>query len=167
MSHAVQHTGKMVRLAAHVSLFSMLMAVAWNLALNRAQSQSSSGAASTYQQIQQQLASQDVTFRNPYGAVDPLEVANRARRLKAINAQRQKSIVEDTNRLLRLTADLNTEVNSEVKGEHPKQLNADQLRRLAEIEKLAKSVREKMSDAVGSTPPMPVMDGRSERFPLN
>jgi hypothetical protein len=66
------------------------------------------------------------------------------RRLKALNALRQKSLVEDTNKLLKLAAELNAEVS----GEHPDTLTAEQLRKLAEIEKLAHGVKEKMSTSV-------------------
>jgi hypothetical protein len=82
------------------------------------------------------------------------------KRFKALNAQRQKSMVEDTNKLLKLTTELNAVVNSE----HARTLNADELRTVAEIEKLARSVREKMSTAAGPAQDMmqpPTMYGPS------
>ena len=77
------------------------------------------------------------------------------RRMKALNSERQKSMIADTNKLLRLTTELNEEVN----GDHPKPLDSDQLRKVAQIEKLARSVRDKMCTPVGGsspqlTPPM-------------
>lgn len=74
-----------------------------------------------------------------------------AKRLRALNALRQKSLVEDTNKLLKLAAELNAEVSSE----HPDALTPEQLRKLAEIEKLARGVREKMSAPVWGVPVYP------------
>ena len=74
-----------------------------------------------------------------------------AKRLRALNALRQKSLVEDTNKLLKLAAELNAEVASE----HPAELTPEQLRKLAEIEKLARGVREKMSAPVWGVPVYP------------
>jgi HAMP domain-containing protein len=160
MSYAIRHTRNAKRQTTFAALLALVTALALTPMLDRAQSQSS-GASTMSRQLQDELASQDITFRNPYGGVDTIELANRAKRLKAMNAQRQKTMVEDTDKLLKLTADLNMEVNHE----HPKQLNADQLRRLAEIEKLAKNVREKMSDAIGPIQAVPMPVERDERFP--
>jgi hypothetical protein len=66
------------------------------------------------------------------------------KRLRALNALRQKSLVEDTNKLLKLAAELNAEVSSA----HPDELTLDQIHKLAEIEKLAHSVKEKMATSV-------------------
>jgi hypothetical protein len=74
-----------------------------------------------------------------------------AKRLRALNAQRQKSLVADTNKLLKLAAELDAEVSSE----HPDELTPEQLHKLAEIEKLARGVREKMSAPVWGTPVYP------------
>jgi hypothetical protein len=76
---------------------------------------------------------------------DPNDTIARERRMKAMNAERQKSMVADSNKLLKLTTELNEEVN----GAHPRPLNSDQLRTVAEIEKLAKNIRDKMSNPVG------------------
>jgi hypothetical protein len=77
------------------------------------------------------------------------------KRLTALNAERQKSMVADTNKLVKLASELNTEVA----GEQPESLNPDQLRKVAEIEKLAHSVKEKMSMSVKGMPvfvPLPI-----------
>jgi hypothetical protein len=71
-----------------------------------------------------------------------------ARILRALNADRQKSLVSDTNKLLRLVNELNAEIARANGGF----LTASQLRRVAEIEKLAHNVREKMSTSVRWTP---------------
>jgi hypothetical protein len=76
---------------------------------------------------------------------DPVE---QEKRLKALNAERQKSMVADTNRLVKLATELDAELN----GERRESLNSDQLRKFAEIEKLAKNIREKMSLSVKGIP---------------
>jgi hypothetical protein len=75
---------------------------------------------------------------------DPLE---EARRLRALNEARQKGIVSDTNKLLKLTTELNAEIARENRGA----LTQAQLRKLAQIEKLAHSISEKMSATVWVT----------------
>lgn len=70
------------------------------------------------------------------------------KRFRALNAERQKSLVSDANKLLKLAKELEAETggpNSEAPG-------PDQLRKVAEIEKLAHSVKEKMSTSVRSSP---------------
>ncbi len=68
--------------------------------------------------------------------------------LARMNADRQKSMVADANKLLKLTQRLNAEVN----GAHASALTQDQLRQVREIEKLAHKVREEMSFADQITP---------------
>lgn len=126
-----------------------LIAIACASGLNLAQQQTNSGS-SPAKVIMEQTEAQDATFRGR-GGDESSEPANmRANRYKAMNAMRQKALVEDTNRLLQLT----TQLNAEIAGNPTHALNADQLRQVAEIEKLAKNVREKMTDAIGPTPPM-------------
>jgi len=55
--------------------------------------------------------------------------------------------VNDTNKLLRLV----NELNAEIARTEPSVLTADQLRKLAEIEKLARNVKEKMATSVRGT----------------
>ena len=63
------------------------------------------------------------------------------RRIRALNNERQKEMVTDTNKLLKLAQDLNDEIAAKNAGT----LTFDQLRKIAEIEKLAHSVKEKMA----------------------
>jgi hypothetical protein len=72
------------------------------------------------------------------------------RRLRALNAERQKQMVSDTNKLLRLARELNDEVATTSSDS----FTPDQLRKIAEIEKLARSVRERMTSGVGEGPNM-------------
>lgn len=75
------------------------------------------------------------------------------RRLTALNIERQKQMVSDTNKLLKLARELNDEVAENSSAT----LTSDQLHKIAEIEKLARSVKEKMADGTGqSSPPIGV-----------
>lgn len=69
------------------------------------------------------------------------------KRLAAFNAERQKTMVSDTNKLVKLAAQLNSQIN----GTHPASLTEDQLRMVAEIEKLAHNIREKMTTPINGT----------------
>lgn len=71
------------------------------------------------------------------------------RRLQALNAERQKSMVADANKLLSLVNELNEEI---VRG-NPDSLDSAQLRKVAEIERLAHNVKDKMSTSVRGMPP--------------
>lgn len=81
------------------------------------------------------------------GDYDPIMME---RRIRGLNDERQKEMVTDTNKLLKLAQDLNDEIAAKNAGT----LTFDQLRRIAEIEKLAHSVREKMAMAVGEPTPI-------------
>jgi len=84
---------------------------------------------------------------DPQSSMDPMGTPLfYEKRLKMINAAQHKSMVADTDRLLKLVADLNTQVNSN----NSNQLTPDQLRTMAEIEKLAHSVKDKMRMSVRS-----------------
>jgi hypothetical protein len=80
-----------------------------------------------------------------FGDTDPFEAAKRQR---ALNAERQKSMVSDTDKLLKLARELNTEVG----GENSGSLTSEELHKVAEIEKLARNVKQKMSSAPGGGP---------------
>ena len=67
-----------------------------------------------------------------------------ARRIRELNNERQKALVSDANDLLKLTMQLNAEVAKDGSSS----LTPEQVRMLVKIEKLAKSVREKMSNPV-------------------
>jgi hypothetical protein len=82
------------------------------------------------------------------GVIDHEDRIGEQRRFRAINAERQKSMVKDTDKLLRLARELNEEVN------RPNSAVYDQAEysKAAEIEKLAHRVKEKMSTSVGPAP---------------
>jgi len=100
---------------------------------------------------------------NPLPEVDDQYSAEDERRLRALNADRQKSLVAETDKLLKLA----TELNAEVSSAHPDALTANQLRKLAEMEKLAHGVKDKMSTSVRGVSPFMQSFPPSLRSPSN
>ena len=76
--------------------------------------------------------------------IDSTSALTTSRRLHAYYMEQQKSMVKDTDKLLQLA----TQLNAEVSGEHTGTLTADERHKVAEIEKLARKVKEKMSEPV-------------------
>ncbi|MGC1423577.1 MAG: hypothetical protein WA354_05765 [Terracidiphilus sp.] len=71
-----------------------------------------------------------------------------AKRLNALNADRQKSMVSDADKLVKLARQLDAEIASNpAKG-----LTSEELRKVAEIEKLAHNVKAKMAQSFGGGP---------------
>ena len=68
------------------------------------------------------------------------------KRLQMLNAAQHQSMVADTDRLLKLVAALNAQVNTS----NSSALTPEQLRMVAEIEKLAHNVKDKMRMSVRS-----------------
>ncbi len=68
--------------------------------------------------------------------------------MRQLSAAQHKAMVSDTDKLLRLVTELNAEINST----YPASLTLEQLRKVAEIEKLAHSVRDKMRTSVVGAP---------------
>jgi hypothetical protein len=77
------------------------------------------------------------------------------RRMKLMNNERRKSLVSDSDKLFKLA----TELNDEIAHSNSGSLTPEQLRKVAEIEKLARNVRDKMT----MTLPAP----SSGYFPIN
>ncbi len=77
------------------------------------------------------------------------------RQFKALNIERQRDMVSDTNKLLTLAKEL----NEGLAANSSSTLTDEQLRKIAQIEKLAHSVKEKMADGTPQLSPamqMPV-----------
>ena len=102
------------------------------------------GAQNGSMQSQQPLSTLGQRARGPFENMDDRDPVDREKQLRALNADRQKSLVADTVKLLKLAGELNSEVSST----QPGALTLDQLHKLAEIEKLAHSVKEKMATSV-------------------
>lgn len=66
------------------------------------------------------------------------------KRLRDLNAERQKSLVADANKLLKLALELEDEVSRT----NPDSFTPAELRKVEEIEKLAHRVKQKMSTSV-------------------
>jgi len=73
------------------------------------------------------------------------------RRMRALNNERQKQIVADTDKLLKLARELNEEVAKANAGSW----SPDELRKIADIEKLARNVRQRMAESVGQPQTIP------------
>lgn len=86
--------------------------------------------------------------RNPIDNTSRPPAEFTAKQLRALNEERQRALVSDTARLLTLARELNGEVGAV----SPDSLTAAQLRKVNEIEKLARSVKEKMSYAITGGP---------------
>lgn len=89
-------------------------------------------------------ASRHIDFVSDFSGDVEISVMNTERQLKALNADRQKKLVADTEKLLRLSSELNTELSTSNSGV----LTPDQKHKVNEIEKLARSVKTKMSTSV-------------------
>ncbi len=77
------------------------------------------------------------------------QVTMEVRQAKMLNIQRQKAIVDDTDRILQLAREL----NADAIAENPVMSAAERMEKAEEIEKLAKTVRDKMTFAIGAPPP--------------
>ena len=87
-------------------------------------------------------------FPDASGQMDQGPNSPEKKRMKLLNGERQRALVSDADRLLKLAKELNDEVSQ---GD-PETMNSQQLHKLEEIGKLAKSVKEKMSYSVGGFP---------------
>lgn len=76
---------------------------------------------------------------------DPVD---QQKRLRALNVARQKSILEDTEKLVKLAAELKAETDSA----SPEDTLPQQMRQWAQIEKLAHGIKDKMSYAMQAPP---------------
>lgn len=92
--------------------------------------------------------------------VDGIDSMQAEKRLNAMNEERQKALTADTTRLLKLAKEL----NQQIAQSNPGQLTPDQVRMVAEMEKLARSVREKMAMSLRG-PGLPGSDTITPVFP--
>ena len=71
-----------------------------------------------------------------------------SKRMRALNADRHKSLVADTDKLVSLARQLDAEIASNPTGN----LTPDELQKVGAIEKLARSVKTKMAQSFGEGP---------------
>lgn len=93
--------------------------------------------------------STNVGTQSPFDDYGDRSAAISEKQLRAMNAERQKTMVADANELLEVAEALNAEIEADNRGT----LTGSQLRKVARIEKLARSVREKMLLTVGGGVP--------------
>jgi hypothetical protein len=79
-------------------------------------------------------------FGEPPNPADPMQHQQQQRMEKARNVDRQKQLEQDTDKLLALAKELKEEVGKSNKNT----LSIDVVKKAAEIEKLAKSVKDRM-----------------------
>ena len=91
------------------------------------------------------------------------EPVDQERRMHQLVAAKHKSIVSNTDKLLKLI----TELNAEIGSTNPASLTPDQLRKVAAIEKLARNVKDEMRTPVEVPPdlidPSKPLDGTPAR----
>lgn len=87
---------------------------------------------------------------------DPVQLRMHQKQMKGLNDQRQKQLVADTDKLLQLAAELKAEVDKSGKDT----LSITVIKKADEIEKLAKSVREKMKAV-----PLGLSESGANRWP--
>jgi hypothetical protein len=76
----------------------------------------------------------------PPNAIDPMQQQRLAKLAKARNLDRQKQLVADTDKLLALAKELKEQVDKS----NADMLSVDVVKKAGEIEKLAKSVKDRM-----------------------
>ena len=86
--------------------------------------------------------------QDPLGTSPPADPTWNEKRMRALNEDRHKSVVSDAEKLLKLARQLDAEVASNTTDE----LTPEEMRKVAEIEKLAKSVKSKMALSFGGGP---------------
>lgn len=124
--------------AEHVSVAACAVLVASVLLMGaRCGAQSSSRSA---QSVQAPQGGTYTSFPDVDGIASANPPAFMERRLRQLNVVQHAAVVADTQRLVKLV----TELNAEIAGSNATKLTPEQLRRVAEIEKLARSVRDKM-----------------------
>lgn len=114
----------------------LLLAVSWTAVRTVSASQ-----MDPQQQGMPPLQPPPSVFNQPVNnATDPLERQRQEKLAKARNNDRQKQLVEDTNKLLSLAKELKEAVDKS----NSDTLSVDVVKKAGEIEKLAKSVKERM-----------------------
>lgn len=92
---------------------------------------------------------------SPYDPSDVPDTVMDARRIEILNAMRQKAMASDAEKLLRLAKELNDDANAGGAVLTP----AEKVHKAAEIEKLAKNVKDKMIYAIGNGPQITAPSG--------
>lgn len=92
-----------------------------------------------------------------FGTITETDSVFGEKRLRAMNAERQKSMKADTDKLLKLARQLDAEIASNPTDE----LTPEERRKVAEIEKLARNVKNKMAQVFAGGPEFHQLSGPS------
>lgn len=107
------------------------------------------GASSVVPAVQAPIPNQITpNQQNPFAEYPDSGPLDAQKRVSRLNADRHKTVVTDTNKLLKLAQEL----DAEVAANQSDALTPDELHKIAAIEKLARSVREKMAISFGGEP---------------
>ncbi len=141
---AEEETSMSVRMRMAAGLLIVAM-MAGATATGRSQQNTPNRSTSTQQQQQQQQQLPPIAQPSPLDlSRDPVPDHTRIAERQAIaaNDERQKKLMADTEKLLALATELKTDVDKSTKDT----LSIDVIKKADEIEKLARSVKEKMKD---------------------
>jgi hypothetical protein len=107
------------------------------------------GASSVAPAVQAPIPNQITpNQQNPFAEYPDAGPLDAEKRMSRLNADRHKNMVTDANKLLKLAQEL----DAEVAANRSDALTPDELHKIAAIEKLARSVREKMAISFGGEP---------------
>lgn len=88
--------------------------------------------------------------RGPHDDDDPSTLLLKEKRAKELNILRQKQLTSDAAKLLALATELNTKLDAKSEKSREESTTVDLIRKTEQIEKLARSVRTKMTDAASN-----------------
>ncbi len=134
---------KSIRNDLTVDLLRPVLLLALLLVLPCALARAQSDQTGTGQLSSHPLQSANGTI-DPTASTDEEDPVAQQRQLRQLIVSLHKSMVSDTDKLIKLTTDLNAELSST----NPDALTPDQLKKVAAIEKLARNVKEAMKTSV-------------------
>ena len=135
------------RSVLRVPLLSLLL-VSMALLCSGQNSGQSTGRTSIHDQASPDLTDDGLASTDQHFGGNAGDAVFMERRMRQLNAVQHKAMVSDTDRLVKLVNELNAEISDST----PKALTSEQIRKVAEIEKLAHSVKDKMRISVLPVP---------------
>jgi hypothetical protein len=136
------YTATSLRLYGALSIMALVLAVPATVGVAQAQSNKAAPLSG-----QGAVAAQRQALAGSEAGDGEYDSTITGRRAKMMDSERRKLLVTDSDKLLKLA----TELNNQIAHSNPGSLTPDQLRMVAEIEKLARSVRDKMTMTVPPT----------------
>lgn len=123
---------------------SLWLALVLAVALRAGSQQNTQNKVSVFSGQGSVAAQQQTLSYNADAATGGFDAAMTERRVKLLNNERHKAIITDSDKLFKLA----TELNNEIAHSNSGSLTPDELRKVAEIEKLAHNIRDKMTMTV-------------------